>query len=63
MASVGILYVTLLVTVVLCYLVAITSATHLGLPRFQHTGSNLLNCRKTPRHIEKEEGFKRRKGP
>ena len=56
MAGGGVLQVTLLVTVVL---LAITRGNEL----FQHTGRNLIPCNKTPRHLEKEEGFIRKNGP
>ena len=56
MAGGGVLQVTILVIVVL---LTITRGNGL----FQHTGRNLIPCNKTPRHLEKEEGFVRRKGP
>ena len=48
MAVGGVLQVTLLVTVVLCYLMAITRGDGL----FQHTGRNLIPCNKLVGIIE-----------
>ena len=64
MAGGGVLQFTLLVTVVLCYLMAITSGFDRSLSElYEHDGRNLLPCDKTPKHIKMEENFVRRNGP
>ena len=64
MAGGGVLQVTLLVTIVLCYLMAITSDSHPSQSElYQHEGKNLLPCDKTSKHIKMEDKFLRRNRP
>ena len=59
MAGGGVLQVTLLVTVVLCYLMTVTRGNGL----LQHTGNNLILCNKTPSHNKAEKRFNNTNGP
>ena len=57
MAGGGVLQFTLLVTAVLCYLIAITNGSHLTKNTLVHIGRNLLPCSKKPMNIDREERF------